>query len=246
MNVHMNVVGAMARWPKPVEVDRGIRVTTHCLYPSNSAVSIIVSRSAEGFIVDDDAAVLDEVAQVSISAQRISSLIKAVAKPFGLKVSERNAIVSPTVTDSELEAAMVLVANASSVAAAHALNNLRPPRRSMRKAIERLLSEKFPNRWAGGAKLPGHSNKMHKFDYIISLPGEKQLVLDLVSPESNSVNAAVVAHLDLAGAANSKIEQRIVYDDSLTWTAADLALLRVGARPVPLSRLGAALERLAP
>jgi hypothetical protein len=91
----------------------------------------------------------------------------------------------------------------------------------------------------------GKSNKPHKFDNLVRLGRDRQLILDVVTREASSINAALVAHLDVKNAEYDKIEQRIIYDDDDKWSAADLNLLKLGATPVPFSRAAEVLERLA-
>ena len=71
------------------------------------------------------------------------------------------------------------------------------------------------------------------------------MVLDVVSREASSINAALVAHLDIKNANIRSIEQRIIYDDEDKWSSADLNLLRIGAIPIPFSQAASVFERLA-
>jgi hypothetical protein len=66
-----------------------------------------------------------------------------------------------------------------------------------------------------------------------------------VSPEASSINAAVVAHLDVKQANVPNVVRRIVYDDEEKWKAEDLSLLSVGAPVVPFSRAREVLKRVA-
>jgi hypothetical protein len=108
-----------------------------------------------------------------------------------------------------------------------------------------MLEIRFPKHVVRNAVIVGASNKPHRFDSMVRLSGEKQLILDAVTREASSINAALVAHLDVRNANLPNVEQRIIYDDTENWTAADLALLKIGAPPVPFSRASQVLERLA-
>jgi hypothetical protein len=66
-----------------------------------------------------------------------------------------------------------------------------------------------------------------------------------VSPEASSINAAVVAHLDVKRANVPNVVRRIVYDDEEKWKAEDLSLLSVGAPVVPFSRAREVPKRVA-
>lgn len=244
MSTLIEVKAALGKWPSPIMTERGIRVPTHCLYPSNSVVSVVVHGSAGGFHVDDDGAALDELAQSINTNQDVIRSMTKVVRYYGLAVSQQGAIMSRVVQKCELETAVILVANASKAAEEHILNNVNAPRRNLKSVIENILNLKFTNRWNANARLTGASNKSHMFDYLVNLNGGRQLVLDIVTPESTSINAAVVAHLDVSNA-GINVEQRIVYDDSVVWRASDIALMRVGARPVPFSSFQNSLDKLA-
>jgi len=239
------VKAALNKWPEPRLSDRGVSVPTHCLYPSNSVVKVTVAGGADLFVVDDNGGSLEELEEVKIAPQNASRLIHKLARSRGLDVSKSGAIYSRSVPSGELEATIVLVANASKEAAEHLLDTVRPPRRNLRLVVERLLEKEFHSRWSRDSKIVGASNKRHTFDYVVQLRGDRQLILDVVVPESSSINAAVVAHLDVRHGNSEKLEQRIVYDDQQVWSSSDLALLKVGARAVPLSSLEHALDRLA-
>lgn len=195
--------------------------------------------------VDDDAQALDEVSQCVVTKQVLPKLMRGVVRHRGCELTERGEIMSPNVKLEELRAAIILVANASKAAAEHLVSSVRPPRKDMRRVIEEMLDIKFKDRWRRDGKIAGASNKEHGFDYVVNMPGGRQLVLDFVVPDPSSVNSAVVAHMDVGQKKHPDLEQRIVYDDTQLWRSEDIQLLKVGARPVPISALGQSLERLA-
>jgi hypothetical protein len=114
-----------------------------------------------------------------------------------------------------------------------------------RRAIDRALENRFHDNVLKKAHLPGFSNKIHTFDYLIKLPHDRSIVIDTVVPDSSSVNSALVSHLDLKNAKRSDVAQAIVYDDTKPWKSADLALLRIGAPPIPFSHFPEHLEKIA-
>lgn len=246
MSTLANVASALGNWPQLRSIDRGVRVSTHCLYPSNSTVSVVISqRGTNSFRVDDDAQALDEVAQAVMTKQALPKLMRGIVRHRGCELTERGEILSPSVTSCELRAAVILVANASQAAAEHLLGSIRAPRKDMRRVIEELLDRKFKDAWKRDGRIAGASNKEHGFDYVVQMSGGRQLALDFVVPDPSSVNSAVVAHMDVGQKKFAHLEQRIVYDDSQSWRAEDIQLLKAGARPVPISSLAQSLERLA-
>jgi hypothetical protein len=91
----------------------------------------------------------------------------------------------------------------------------------------------------------GHSNKPHKFPNVLKLLGGKRLIVDPVANEASSINARVVANLDVKATEDPTLMQRIVYDDEDDWTPSDLNLLQVGAPVVAFSNVSEVIERLA-
>jgi hypothetical protein len=245
MSILVDVEAALGRWFTPVVVDRGIRIATHCLYPSNSAVAVTVTQRGDLFRVDDNGAALDEVSQSVQTEQPLRSLMKGIVKHRGCQLTERGEIMSPSVHANDLKAAIVLVANASQAVAEHLLSSARPPRRDLKSVIEALLDSKFKDKWTKNSKIAGVSTKEHGFDYLINLGSGRQLAMDFVVPDASSVNSAVVSHLDVQMKKNPNLEQRIIYDDTQVWRASDIELLKAGARPVPFSTLKQSLERMA-
>jgi hypothetical protein len=241
------VLDAIRRLPAARQEEGRILVPTQCLYPSNGAVVVVVEGGPSRFGVHDNAGALDELSAAGGIVTTPLVVMRPAVRRQGLELTKKGIILSPTVPAADLPAAIVLVANASKEAAHRLIDNMRPrPMRNFRAELEVLLKEQFgtvPLR----RELPilGKSNKPHKFDYVVQLGGQRQLVLDAVSPDANSINAAVVAHLDLREAGMPHLVQRIVYDDHQRWPAADLNLLSVGAPAVPFSQAPEVLQRIA-
>jgi hypothetical protein len=246
MNLIEQVRTALASWPEPEQLaSGGIIVPTHCLYPSNSVVNVKVEGGVDNFFVHDRGGAIEEMESTCATASSFARLIFHIAKPYGLSVSDDGTIYATEVGMDELASMIALIANASKESAQYLIERYRPPHREMRDAVELILDMGYRNRWKRDLKIIGASDKPHKFDYVVSLSNDRQLLLDAVLPDASSINAAIVAHLDVKQSEDKNLDQRIVYDDTAKWSAADLSLLRVGARPVPVRNLKEALERLA-
>lgn len=240
------VEAALGRWPAITEMDARILVPTHCLYPSNASVTVIVEGGAEEFIVHDDGGAVDEANAAGARFQEPHKVAGYLVRPFGLAMDENGVIRSPRIPAKDLLGSIVLVANASKEVSHELVDRIKPRlRRNFRADLANLLEIKFPKLIARNVSILGASNKSHKFDLSIKLAEKRQIVIDAVMHDSSSINAAVVANLDVGRAKLEGIEQRIVYDDVEPWTSADLSLLKVGAQAVPFSRLPEVLDRLA-
>jgi hypothetical protein len=250
MNIQDSVTNALANWPRSSVEDGQVLVPTHCLYPSNSTVTVWVGAGTGSYIVHDNRGALDELSSAGTqdrhSVVYSTFMVQHIIKAFGLSMDESGLIKAARVEPDELLTTIVLVANASKEAAIDLLNRFRPRlRRNIKAELASMLEVRFPNHVSKNGTVIGKSNKPHKFDNLIRLGGDRQLILDVVTREASSINAALVAHLDVKNAEYPKIEQRIIYDDDDKWSAADLNLLKLGATPVPFSRAAEVLERLA-
>jgi hypothetical protein len=243
----VTVTGCITGWPQAREEDGRVFVPTHCLYPSNGVVVVVVEGGVAQFRVHDDAGALDELESAGGRVSSTFNVMRSVIRRQGLEVADSGAIISPFVSADELAATITLVANASKEVAHRLIDSMRPPpRRDFRAELERLLKRQFgiiPLR--RHAAVIGSSNKQHRFDYAVQIGEQRQLLLDAVMPESTSINAAVVAHLDVKQAKLPNVIQRIVYDDGEMWSAADLNLLQVGAPAVAFSQASEVLKRIA-
>lgn len=222
-----------------------IRVSTQVLYPSNTAVTLTITGRNQ-FVVSDAGGAVDEITGTgrweTPSERRMETLIAN----FGLKVS-RGEIFSPPVPMESLPSAIMLVANASKVVAEWASEHIRfTVTRNFKKDLEIVLAKHFNESMKSNADILGDSNKPHKFAHVIYLPGKRQLIVDPVVNDASSINARVVANMDVRMRHDPLISQMIVYDDRLQWKASDLRLLKVGTpNVVPFSEAEPQVTRMA-
>lgn len=221
----------------------GACVATHCLYPSNSWVRVRVRGRADEFVVSDEGGAVEEVTSIGLAFPEAERRIKRIARKQGLKVS-KGRIYSPPVNKEGLHAAIILVANISKEAAHWGVEHMGfPALRNFREELTRLIDRMVGHEIQHDAHLIGASNKEHRFEHVIRLH-ERLILIDPVMNDASSINAKVVAHLDLRQTMRANLDQRLVYDDRATWQAADLNLLKVGATPVPFSQMPDVLPRL--
>lgn len=238
-------MSALSRWPLPHVEGNAAVVPTHCLYPTNHIVQVHVEGGEGTFVVHDNGGAVDQLRAMGGHDARPLPAIRSVARRDGLKVSDLQRIYVSNVGLDGLESAIALVANASRDAAELLISRFRPsPRRPLGEELEAILNLRFPALWRKEEVFIGESNKQYHLDYSVVLPNNRKLVLETVKPDASSINAAVVANLDVRNA-NPTLIQRIVYDDAEKWPVESLRLLRVGAQPVALSGFNDALQRLA-
>jgi hypothetical protein len=224
--------------------DGGIRVSTHVLYPSNGAVSVVVRGGKNSFQVSDEGEGVEAIISSGIKATLTDRAIKAQLRMTGLHVRE-GVIFTPMVPLEAIPAAVMLVANASRKIADWGLSHLPfTSNRNFKSDLAQLLDKYFHDRLRNDEVVVGESNKAHKFGHAIYLGGERKLLIDPVINDASSINSRVVANMDVKMAANPLIDQLIVYDDSLHWKSSDLKLLELGARTVAFSYARPFLEQV--
>lgn len=223
----------------------GFRVSTHCLYPSNTAVSVTIRGDISEFVLSDDGGAALEISGAGLAEAVSDRQIKALLRSQGLNISG-GAISSPPVPFEAIPAALMLVANASKEIADWGVEHLRfGPRRDFKKDLAELLDKHFHDNLKHDAPIVGFSNKSHKFNHVVYLKHDRKLLIDPAVNDASSINSRVVANLDVRMSNDPSILQLIVFDDSLNWSSSDLKLLEVGAQTVPFSQAERAIGRLA-
>lgn len=245
------VQNGLAAWPQPrVEGERVI-VTSRSLYPSMSAVLVYVDGGENAAVVSDGGGALDEVERaVQFDPGHVKSIAKMV-RNWGLEVNSNGWIHTKQIAYKNISSAIAIVTSASVDTARALLKRARPKRqRDYRVELDGLLNSKFRGYVHRNVKLVGESNRQHVFDYMLTLPGGKKLIMDAVTHDANSVNSAIVSHLDIRNRQAGEPEQenyvqRIIYNDKEEWDSSDLSLLATGATPVAFTKIASTLDRLA-
>jgi hypothetical protein len=234
-------VKVLSDWLAPIEQDDCILLNTLLVYPSNGVARISVQPmlvQERNFRVSDCGGAYNCIASSGAFDADIVKALRNFSKGTDTMVSENGAIFMDRVEAKELTAAASIVAERSVEAARHLIKKLRPLLSvDFRPQFNRWVEETFKNKFDHNPKLPGASNKIHRFDYQIRF-GDNLMLLDAVRPDHASIASKVVAHLDLANRHERFIKQAIVYDADDDWNSADLSLLRVGATPVEFASIG--------
>ena len=244
MNLHDLVLTAVREIVRVVDTDDGVSVTTHCLYPSNGFVQVSVRGGPSEFIVSDEGGAFADIESAGVEIDKPDALVKHLLSRAGMTIT-RGVIRSPKVSTDVLPVAIALTANASREVAEWLYAHCRIKReRNFRKIVRDFLRKAYDDRVVDDT-IVGESNKPHKFENVIRSPDGRRLIADPVIHDPSSINARVIANLDVRMAKYEGLEQRIVYDDHQDWSAADLNLLDVGATPVPFSKFPEVIARLA-
>jgi hypothetical protein len=213
------------------------------MYPSNGLVRVTVRGGKQSVVVSDDGGAAGEALAAGIPVGEHTRPLSQLVRGQGLLVSD-GVILSPRMPIEGVVLGILHVANASQDVARWLFEHTKIKRtRDFRLLLSQFLMKRFEGKVAP-ATIIGHSRKPHKFVNVIRLDAGRRLIVDPVAQEASSINARVVANLDIKQMNDPLIEQRIVYDDDEDWRPADLNLLQVGATVVPFSQSSAVIERI--
>lgn len=236
MTLRDSVLAALASVSRVDDTDEGVRVTTHCVYPSNGFVQVVVSGGPTAYRVSDAGGAMRDIESAGVEVQQdpAKSLDKRV-RLLGLSFHE-GVIYAPIVTPEALGVAIALVANASKDSADWFYDTARiHRRRNFKLMVRQLLKKTFEPDQVAATAIQGASSKTHHFDSVITLGDGKMLTVDAVVLDGNSINSAIATNVDVRERRDPNIIQRIVYDDDDPWTSADLSLLSLAGHLVAYS-----------
>ena len=232
-----------------------VAVSTHCLYPSNKAVTVYISGGARECVVSDNGGAIDELTTAGLTVggrDGIFRQMKSICKDRGLHI-QRAKIVSPPVPLEAVPTALVMVANAARDVAIWGMQNIRPRRkRDMKAVISNTLAKYFsPERIMAEEQVTGASTRRYRIDWVVRLSDRARLLVDSVLPEPASINAKAVAHMDIhrlaADSANNEspmFNSCLAYDPDDEWKSSDLSLLQMAGKLVALPTLSKALKQI--
>lgn len=245
MNTADHVKACLAPYRDFAERHGSVAVTTACLYPSNSLVTVSVCGGPNGMVVSDEGRAIDELTALNREIEDADKFLRKFCTKSGLK-TERGKIASPIVSHDQLSATVAFVANASAAAVKWGVDHLKSRIKSnIRNELELALKGYFTaGQFKSERHYSGKSTRVYKFEHVIRQ--KNQLILiDPVLPDASSINSRAVAHFDVQRLGDDNIIQRIIYDDGEEkWNSADLDLLQMSATLVPFSRLGQSIEHI--
>lgn len=224
------------------EMHDSVRVTTHCMYPSNGLVSVVVRAGVNVASISDEGAAISEAASAGITKFPTDKALSRLVEPQGLIV-KKGTVLSPPVPISSAHVAVLLVANGSKQIAEWLYQNanLRVVR-DFKAAVTNVLELTFPNRLNHLVRISG-ARKTHRFANVVTLSEERKLIVDAVTPDISSISTCVIEHLDVRQTENPAIIQRIIYDDEMEWSTENLKML--GMSEVPVLAFSRSPDRLA-
>lgn len=204
------------------------RVSTTTLLPSGAVATVAVRPSPNGtYFVSDQGAGFEDLRALGHldlnggDKKRAS----AVASRLGLTF-DGSGFSLREVTADQLAGAIIFVAEAvrewTQATAEHAI---RRSEVSIARRVEERIRAALPSAQVDREReLPGASTKKHRFDLVLSLPGERKAVFEVVTPNPNSLSSAHLKLFDLM-AAHPEWPREVVTERLDEWDSADMTLL---------------------
>ena len=209
--------------------DRGVRIRTHCLYPSFDPVDVFVVGYAEGAIVHDDGGAAKSSWVHGVSAAKL----KPSAQLFGCETKDGQ--ISQKISSLDwLWAAIAAVANASAHAAQLAVGKSAMTKEDVLITKTKTILDQTAKKDTIKRRLslPGESGKIHEFE--LSVRTSTSLVLiDSVSPHHVSIAAKYMAFSDVK--ARPGLYKYAVYETDLPQE--DKTLLSTVADLIPFHKI---------
>lgn len=234
-------------WPLCAKDGPDHVVLTHCQLPNGSLLKVrIHPMGGDTWVVSDGGAAFDEALSSGAEMPSFGLNVRRAIRAKGLSFVDGR-IESPKVTSEALFTASVIVANAArDIAETLLVLGDAGTDQSLERRTRKILVSRFHS-WvlSKPVTVNGASERPHKFENVLDLPDGRRLLVDVVRHQGNSINAAVVANLDVRRLEDPNIVQRIVFDPEEKWKREEIELLEVGAVPVELPSLAGAIQRMA-
>ena len=232
MNLLYTVERSLIETFKCHPVDNGVLVNTHCLYPSNSSVKVIVYGAGSEFFVTDAGGWRKELEDAGAYGKLSDKHVQNAASRQGLHLDSAGAIRSPLIDKNDIPAAIAVVANISKEITHSIFASWKFPRKKFKERVHDVVKQQFGGSEVSEKKISGASNKAHTFENVISLHSGLQIIIDPVVRDSASINSRIVANMDVHAKSYTHIKQAIIYDDEERWSPDELNLLGLPSVPV--------------
>ena len=217
----------------------GLRVTTHCLYPSFDPVSVFVAKHGDGFLVSDGGGAV--ASAWDHGREGVDKILAKASASFG--VSHSGGVIEAKADSAEwLQAAILGVANASASAASAAVERaVAASEHAIADAIFEALSRIIPRaKIAREFEHRGASGKRWRYDFGASA-NDNLLLVNAVAPHHASISAKYVAFADTPES-ETEVRKVAVYGAKLE--VADAALITQVATLVPIRGVESGVRRV--
>jgi hypothetical protein len=203
----------------------GVAVATHCLYPGGDGVTVRVDVEAAGYRVSDDGGGWTALLQAGIDPSP-SQLRRAHAAAEDGGIAFRDgAFVADEIGESQLGAAILMVANASQRWARDVLDEQgRRVERDLKRRVFEQLRRIFPAAAIEQDRsIVGDSTKAYHIAQTVTL-ADRLLLIEPVANQANALAATFLKFSDIGKAQPDWPRETIIQAKS-RWKAEDLNVL---------------------
>lgn len=215
------------------QTPNGLRVRTHCLYPSFERVSAFVRSSGDGFEVTDGGEAMSIAWLHGRDHAHAARRLKQAALHYGCEFTN-DALFLRAPSIEWLSQALVAVANAAAEGANSSVESVGAS--SELSLVSKIRSTLEASPIGFSARLEhatvGKSGKLHRHDLLVDY-NQEQILIDVVVPHHNSVAAKYLALSDTLDAKG--LWKYAVFDRELD--RADKALLANVADVIPFKAI---------
>jgi hypothetical protein len=203
----------------------GVAVSTHCLYPGGDGVTVRVDVESAGYRVSDDGGGWTALLQAGIDPSP-SQLRRAhsVAEDGGIAFDE-GAFLADEIGESQLGAAILMVANASQRWVRDVLDEQeRRVERDLKRRVLEQLKRLFPaHAIEQDRSIAGDSTKAYHIAQIVKLDN-RLLLIEPVANQANALAATFLKFSDIGKAHNDWPREAVIQGKS-SWRAEDVNVL---------------------
>lgn len=215
------------------KTDAGLKVGTHCLYPSADQVFVFVSMLGDGFRVTDGGGISRSAFIHGRDEQALKIGLQEASDRHALR-TEGGVLIADVPDIDWLPAAIAAVANGASLAAQIAIEHTtRRSERGLAAQIHENIAKVVEERYiAKEFEFRGKSGKSWRIDYAILRNPHRPILLKAVTPHHNSISANYTAFGDIG---DSAPDRYCVFSKKLGQD--DASLLRQVAILAPIGSL---------
>jgi hypothetical protein len=188
------------------ETADGARVPTHCLYPSFETVFVYVVKVGDMFEVHDGGGAQRTSWLHGRDRSIITRALNRQAERFHLE-NDGGRLVCERVTAEWIPSAILAIANASALAAHHAVSKLTAAAEgALIEKIGRTLDRISANdNITREALVKGRSGGERRFDFLVRRFDDEPLLVNGVAPHHSSISAKYVSFADADGSRELKL-----------------------------------------
>ena len=228
---HAHLLSQLAYRNVPYQDGEQIFVPTDISLPNYDVAIVIIAGGAHGerFTLGDGGAVLRSLDMQNYAVtEKIKKHLDRFLKNKGMRLIGNEIMTSPISEDHIAH----LIPHVASVMQ-EAMMNLFAVAQKMEKLhlkyrIGEILNKIVDNaNITHGYKVQGSTTDTYKFDFSISVPGRKRILLDAPVPDSSSIAATFLRQSDVKRLHEPSLVQMITYDPSDKWPSSALAQLKL-------------------